>query len=162
MLWRRTGGLARAFSIAGTLLGAVVANGGISPVLAGDRVASNNHVPRLADLMTTMQMRHIKLWFSGRAGNWPLAEYEMEQMLANFEDIALLYPGIPAADMASLMQPINEIKSAIAARNVSDFSKAFGSMTAVCNACHQEIGKGYIVIQVPTASPFSNQAFPPR
>jgi hypothetical protein len=29
------------------------------------------------------------------------------------------------------------------------------------NRCHQEVGVGFIVIRIPTASPFSNQLFPP-
>jgi hypothetical protein len=161
--WTMLGGLTRLLLVSGAfVLSIVFASVGATYVFAGDSLTSKNYVPRLGDFMNTMQMRHIKLWFSGRAANWPLAEYELEQMLENFQDIAFLYSGISVADMVSLMQPANEIKSAIAAKNVSDFSKAFGNMTAACNGCHREIGRAYIVIQVPTASPFSNQVFPSK
>src|SRR5947208_2225088 len=31
--------------------------------------------PGLGEIMTLQQMRHLKLWFAGQAGNWPLAAY---------------------------------------------------------------------------------------
>jgi hypothetical protein len=58
--------------------------------------------------------------------------------------------------------PLKSIESAIAARNGAAFSKAFGELTTGCNSCHQSIGRGFIVMKVPTASPFSNQSFSPR
>jgi len=40
--------------------------------------------------------------------------------------------------------------------------KAFGELTTGCNSCHQSTGRGFIVMTVPTASPFGNQSFAPR
>ncbi|MBY0381744.1 MAG: hypothetical protein K2W78_07510 [Xanthobacteraceae bacterium] len=112
--------------------------------------------------MTTMQIRHDKLWLAGKFGNWPLAAYEIDLMLENFQDIALLYPGVPVADMATLSKPTKAIGDAIAEKSVAKFTQAFAMLTAACNACHQSIGRGYIVIQTPTASKFGNQVFPPK
>jgi hypothetical protein len=33
------------------------------------------YVPGLGEIMTLQQMRHVKLWFAGEAGNWDLATY---------------------------------------------------------------------------------------
>ena len=30
------------------------------------------------------RMRHIKLWFAGHAGNWPLADYEIGELKRRF------------------------------------------------------------------------------
>jgi hypothetical protein len=42
--------------------------------------------------MTAIQLRHMKLWFAGKALNWELAAYELRQL-----DTGLMEadPGIP-------------------------------------------------------------------
>ncbi len=57
--------------------------------------------------------------------------------------------------------PIEAIGAAIEAKDGARFAKGFNELTAACNACHEGIGRGFIVIQVPTASPFSDQSFAP-
>ena len=54
--------------------------------------------------------------------------------------------------------PIEALGAAIEAKD-GRFAKGFNELTAACNACHEGIGRGFIVIQVPTASPFSDQSF---
>src|SRR4029077_11684379 len=49
--------------------------------------------PGLGEIMTLQQLRHIKLWFAGRAGNWPLADYEMSELNEGFEDVNKLLGG---------------------------------------------------------------------
>jgi hypothetical protein len=36
--------------------------------------------PGLGEIMSANQMRHVKLWFAGEAGNWPLASYEVDEL----------------------------------------------------------------------------------
>ena len=43
--------------------------------------------------MALQQMRHIKLWFAGRAGNWPLADYEIGELNEGFDDVNKLLGG---------------------------------------------------------------------
>ena len=123
----------------------------------------DGYVPSLGDLMGATQLRHSKLWFAGKRRNWGLAAYELGQIRASFEDAAMLYPGIPVTDVTTVAQPLRLIGDAIEAKDASKFTKGFNDLTAACNACHKEIGRGFIAIQVPpTASPFSNQLFSPR
>jgi hypothetical protein len=135
---------------------------GISKGSAADSLSQEGYLPHLGDLMNTMQARHLKLWFAGRSNNWPLAAYEIDLMTENFRDIAALYPNVPVADVEMLIGPVKEISSAVKAKDTEKFSRTFAALTAACNSCHQAIGREYIVIQVPTASPFSNQVFPPK
>src|SRR5690242_1138313 len=37
--------------------------------------AGEAYVPGLGEMMTLQQMRHVKLWLAGEAGNWELAGY---------------------------------------------------------------------------------------
>jgi hypothetical protein len=119
------------------------------------------YVPGLGDIMTTIQMRHIKLWFAGRLKNWDLATYELEQIRQGLEDAATLYTGIPAEYVGATVDPIREIDAAIKAKDGAKFVKGYGALTSACNGCHQGINRGFIVIQVPNTSPFSDQSFAP-
>ena len=120
------------------------------------------HVQRLGDIMSATQLRHIKLWFARKLQNWDLAAYEVEQIKESLGNAAELYMQIPVELVSNTIGPIRLIHDAIEAKDGSKFNKAFDDLTAACNACHQAIGRGFIVIQVPTASPFSDQSFSPR
>lgn len=127
---------------------------------SGMNGASNDqYVPRLGDIMDTVQSRHIKLWFAGKAQNWELAAYELRQLEAGLIEAATLYPGIPATNVTTMAQPAQAISDAIEAKDSRRFAKAVSEFTNGCNGCHQSIGRGFIVMRVPTDSPFSNQVF---
>lgn len=122
--------------------------------------------PELADLMGATQLRHFKLSFAGNLKNWELAGYELAKIRKTFEDAASLYPEFNGVRLAKLVDDVSkpalsEIGKAIAAKNSAAFSKAFKDLTAACNSCHRAAKVGFIVIRVPTTSPFSNQTFAP-
>jgi hypothetical protein len=123
--------------------------------------AEENYIPALGDIMGIIQFRHIKLWFAGKRGNWELAAYELEHIRTSLEQAATLYHGIPEAFVGATVDPIKTISAAIRAKDGSQFVKGFNEFTAACNACHQGIGRAFIVIQMPTTSPFSDQSFAP-
>ena len=120
---------------------------------------SEQYVPRLADIMSTAQLRHLKLWFAGASSNWRLAAYELRQLRESLVDAASLYPGIPVTNVTTMAEPVQALVDAIEARDNQAFATAFGSLTHGCNACHQSMGHGYIVMKTSTVSPFSNQVF---
>jgi len=72
-----------------------------------------------------------------------------------------LYTDVPVENITMIDPPIKSLESAIAARDKAAFGKAFNALTTGCNSCHQSIGRGFIVMTVPTASPFGNQSFAP-
>ncbi len=120
------------------------------------------YVPRLGDIMNAVQSQHIKLWFAGKALNWELAAYELRQLKAGLLQAAVLYEGIPVTNVTTMTQPVQSIADAIEARDSKRFAKAVGELTDGCNSCHQQMQRGFITIQTPTASPFSNQSFAPQ
>lgn len=120
------------------------------------------YVPRLGDIMAAIQTRHIKLWFAGKSLNWPLAAYQLDQLKAGLVEAASMYTGIPASNVNTMGDPVQSIADAIAAKDSRRFSRAVGELTAGCNACHQSMGHGYIVMRMPDASPFSDQVFAPQ
>ena len=46
--------------------------------------AAEPYVPGLGEIMSATQMRHLKLWYAGQAGNWPLAAYEVDELEEGF------------------------------------------------------------------------------
>ena len=117
--------------------------------------------PPLGDIMGKIQLRHIKLWFAGNARNWELATYEVDEIKASLEKAADLYRGIPVELVTNTADPIHAIAAAIEAKDSAGFAKGYSELTVACNACHQGIGRSFIVIQTPTASPFTDQSFSP-
>ncbi len=117
--------------------------------------------PRLGDIMGTMQLRHIKLWYAGSLRNWALARYELDQIKDSFSDAVTYYPGIPASDMTTMAKPVAAMNDAVAKKDEAAFARGFNDLTGACNACHVQQGYRFIVVKVPNASPFSDELFPP-
>jgi len=123
---------------------------------------SSPYVPRLGDIMNAVQIRHMKLWFAGKSANWELAAYEARQLKAGLVEAASFYEGIPVTNVTTMAQPVSAVADAIDAKDGGKFAKAYNDLTNGCNSCHQSIGRGYIVMRVPDASPFGDQQFVPR
>jgi hypothetical protein len=140
---------------------AAIAIGATSPFMVAAQTMQKSPA-RLADIMSAVQFRHSKLWTAGQQKNWELAGYELELVKSSLNEAIALYTDIPVENIAMIDPPIKSIESAIAARNSAAFGKAFGDLTAGCNSCHQSVRRGFIVMTVPTASPFGNQSFAPR
>jgi cytochrome c553 len=136
--------------------------GASAPVLADDQKPANaqeRYLPRLNDMMVVTQLRHFKLWYAGTAQNWPLANYELEQIRASIEDVNNLYPNNKASNMSTMMTPVtHELDSAIKAKDSVNFSQAFLKLTSLCNSCHEATGVGFIKIREPRLSPLETSA----
>ncbi|OGU49726.1 MAG: hypothetical protein A2199_10515 [Hydrogenophilales bacterium RIFOXYA1_FULL_63_33] len=125
------------------------------------------YTPGLGDFMGQIQMRHAKLWFAGKAKNWQLAAYELDEIKEAFEDVAKYQPnfkGRPIAEMIGPVtaQPIAQLEKAIDAKNPVRFAKAFDRLSNACTSCHQAAGYGFIAIQRPSFPPLTNQRFEPK
>jgi hypothetical protein len=110
---------------------------------------------------------HAKLWLAGSVGNWELAAYQADELKEGLEEAGKLVPdykGIPVGKMVDdlIMPRIEEVESAIKARDRAKFPAAYDKLTAACNSCHQGSNRGFIVVQRPPASAFPNQSFAPK
>jgi len=116
--------------------------------------------PGLGEIMALQQMRHIKLWFAGQAGNWPLADYEIGELNEGFDDVGHLLGDDIIKEHVSAS--LAALQKATDARNGAAFATAFDNLTAGCNACHHALDHAFIVIRRPTLLPYSNQSFAPQ
>lgn len=142
-------------AVAAMLLGVAASAQSATPP-AGD--AAN--VPGLTEIMILQQLRHIKLWFAGRAGNWPLADYEVGELDDGFDDVNKLLGGGTVEKMVGA--PIKALQKAIEDKNRAAFMTAFDRLSAGCNNCHHTLDHAFIVIQRPSLLPYSDQVFAPQ
>lgn len=124
--------------------------------VAADSAPPAKPASAIPDIMLTAQLRHVKLWFAGRLLNWPLAAYELDLVKSKLQEAAALSPAIQPDQTA---EPVESLRKAIAAKDTLGFVKAYTELTNACNSCHRAAGRGYISIQVPITSPFSDELF---
>lgn len=128
---------------------------------------NQSYVPDLGNIMETIQLRHFKLSFAGHQKNWNLANYELAQIRKSFDTAAKFYPDLANVALGKLIAEISdpalrEVGDSIAAKDGAGFARAFSKLTEACNGCHEAAGFRFIVIRVPTSSPFSNESFAPN
>jgi hypothetical protein len=128
--------------------------------------ANEAYEPSLGDIMARQQMRHIKLWFAGDAGNWKLAAYELGELRDGFDEIVQFHKThkespVPIDDAIETIvkEPLSELAKAIEKKDRTEFRKTFDAVTDACNACHQATNYDALVIVRPKANPYSNQVF---
>jgi hypothetical protein len=145
---------------------AVLAQTGNPPSQNETRSPVAHDTRALEDLMAQQQTHHLKLWFAGLQNFWELAAYEFDKLKLGLDETAKISPTFNNAPVAQLVDAMNrrellEVANAIAARDRETFIPAFDRMTAACNACHQETGRGFIVMRRPATAPYSNQLLTP-
>ena len=130
--------------------------------------SGGSYTPGLGEIMSLQQMRHIKLWFAGQAGNWLLADYEIKELKEGFDDAVTLHPiledaPLPIKDIVpkKVTVPLQDLAAAVRAQNRPKFDLAFDELTTACNECHQAENFGFNVIQRPSSNPYANQTFVP-
>ena len=126
------------------------------------------YIPGLGEIMAATQMRHLKLWFAGDAGNWALAAYELDELEEGFADAIRYHPRHkdaprPLAEVVPefTTAPIAALRAAVAARDRARFVAAYDALTEGCNGCHQATRFGFNVVVRPRANPYANQQFAP-
>ena len=130
--------------------------------------AAEAYAPGLGELMSLQQMRHVKLWFAGDAGNWELAAYELDELGEGFDDIVKFHPTHKDSPVAPkdavprmMTQPLNDLRSAVEKKDRTAFVQAYDAFTDGCNRCHQATNFSFNRVQRPALNPYPNQVFSP-
>jgi hypothetical protein len=153
-----------------SLLGLAVALMTVLPAVAGDVPITEPRsdrpeyvqrllIPSLADFMSIIQLRHIKLWYASQAKNWEAADYEASRIEESLVKAITLYNSIPVEYTTNVDQALVDMRSAIKTKNSEDFGRGFAGLTAACNSCHTAGNVGFIRIQIPASMSLSNQTF---
>lgn len=116
--------------------------------------------PGLGEFMSGIQVHHAKLWFAGRAENWKLAEFEVNEIRESIEDIQKYVTDRQETQQLPMLMPVLErVNSAIKEQNIEKFKSSFQLLTNTCNNCHHTTDHEFNVIVIPETPPFSNQRF---
>jgi cytochrome c553 len=151
---------------------ALIAMGcGRQPTVSGaapPAAVSEAYAPGLGELMTLQQMRHVKLWLAGRAGNWELAAYELDELDEGFDDVVKLHPTHKDSPVAPkdavprmMTQPLADLRAAVTAKDGAAFARSYDALTDACNRCHEATNFGFNRVQRPDVNPYPNQDFSP-
>jgi hypothetical protein len=123
------------------------------------------YLPSVSDLMiATIQPRHRRLWQAAQNKDWGFAAYEVGNLQGAFKRVGEAHPtenDIPLPEMITSVTdtPLKALAAAIDAKDETGFSKAYADLTDSCNACHQALGHGVVVIRVPSGKSVSDQDF---
>ncbi|MCS7189797.1 MAG: hypothetical protein RMJ66_04560 [Bacteroidia bacterium] len=120
----------------------------------------------LSTFMTQYQHFLTKLYLAGYAQNWPLAEFyyeELEETAEQVEKLGIIDEGVPVSAMTgpNLLEPLHELKKAIAQRELSAFENSMREIVSRCNSCHAAAGKPYIRFTLPEKGHPPSQIFLP-
>lgn len=117
--------------------------------------------PGLGTLMNSIQTHHLKLWKSGIAENWELANFELHELEERFEDIEKYHKDHSETKQLEMIFPqIENLEKAAKEKNKSAFVSGYESLTATCNSCHQLNEHPFIRITTPNSNS-ENQIFTP-
>lgn len=123
--------------------------------------------PGLGEIMSGLQLHTAKLYYAGKARNWPLVEFEMGEMEEALAAIPVLRPQDNNVPLGAVIEAFRNsqwaaLKQAVGRKDGAAFDKAYDDVVLVCNACHQATGRPYLVVQTPTGPPVPNQRWDPE
>jgi hypothetical protein len=126
-----------------------------------------DRAPGLGEYMSTIQLHSAKLWYGGRAKNWKLAVYELDELGETVEAAERLHAVKNGVDVSSVLRSVQDTQLAALRRFIVEergegFRNAYGELLAACNGCHRTAGYAYIHIVVPTREPVANQRWEAR
>ena len=118
--------------------------------------------PGLGEFMSGIQMHHAKLWFAGQNKNWPLADFEINEIKEGLEDIQKFCSDRPEVKAIGIINTaIDSVNNAVQQKDPQLFKTSFILLTNTCNNCHKATDHGFNIVTIPTNSPVVNQDFRP-
>jgi hypothetical protein len=119
--------------------------------------------PGLGDLMLEIQVHHNKLWFAGREENWPLAQFEHDEIMEIITQAEAIERERSEVKLFRVMifPQLDSIQKCITQKNSERFDSVFTNLTNACNNCHSDTKFNFNRIIIPEHPPYSNQAFEP-
>jgi len=125
-----------------------------------DSLKKQAYKPGFGEFMTYVQIHHNKLWFAGQAQNWPLADFEVNEIKEAMQDIQKYETDRKESQTIIIAYPaLDSVSMAIQQKNLAQFTRAYDGLTATCNQCHTVVNFPFNVVKIPDTPPFSNQVF---
>jgi hypothetical protein len=124
---------------------------------------NKSYKPGLGEFMMGIQVHHAKIWFAGKKGNWPLADFEVGEIKETLEDVKQYCSDRPEVKSLPIIYPaLDSLVNAIKTKSPQQFEKSFVFLTKSCNDCHQTTHHEFNVIKTPDVPPVTNQVYTPK
>lgn len=117
-------------------------------------------VPDQSHVMKDVAYHFSNLWFAGRARNWPLASFYLDETRSHLRWAVRIRPvrrtTAGEVDLRSILDGVDRslltgVQKTIEAKDPAAFSKAYRDALTGCYACHQASEKPYLRTRVPEA-----------
>jgi uncharacterized protein YukE len=130
--------------------------------MQADAQTAKDLAPGLGEYMTTIQLHAGKLWFAAKATNWPLAEYELDELKETMKAAKALNAeknGVKISNVLDsvLQTQVAQLAASIKRKSSAEFQSSYDETLSACNGCHTEAGYKFIQIVRPNSPPVTNQ-----
>ena len=102
--------------------------------------------PTLTTLMPDFAERFHIMHYAGEAGDWAVATHEFLEMQRMVGVASAIDPEKGALMKGFMTGSFNKINAAIEHEDPKSFIKALTDTVKNCNACHDAVGSGFIVV----------------
>jgi hypothetical protein len=119
--------------------------------LSLDQLAATQ--PGLDRLMAEVGPRMHRLYFAGRAGNWPLAQYFFRSVVKQLSLCAFSRPKYETAINAYIADECEPLRLAIKNADADAFDSAYAAMVTRANGYHDEFAKPFLHWVCPASPP---------
>lgn len=80
---------------------------------------SDTYKPGFGEFMSNIQVHHNKLWFAGQNENWELADFEINEINENLDDIKKYCKDRPETNSIGMIEkPLQDIMNAIQKKQI--------------------------------------------
>lgn len=109
--------------------------------------------PGMARLMVEVSDRMWKCYHAGRAGNRPLARYQLSEATKIMKASVVVRPKYTDSMGRFIAEEIAVLRGLIEAEDWGGFEAAFEDVVTATNRYHEEFEKGFLVWKVPEDPP---------
>lgn len=125
-----------------------------------EKKINDAYKPGFGEFMSGIQVHHNKLWFAGSNENWPLADFEVHEIMETMDAIKKYESEREESKSIAMIQPaLDSVNAAIQNKNPGQFKNSFVLLTNTCNNCHKAVNFSFNEVKIPDNPPFSNQVF---
>ena len=127
--------------------------------LKGQVARLQGMVPDQSHSMSDVAYHFTNLWFAGRAGNWPLAQFYADETHSHLKWAVRIIPVRKDRDGRDVdlggilttfeQTSLKDLDQAIKAKDQPKFEAAYRAQLENCMACHRAASKEFIRLHVP-------------
>jgi hypothetical protein len=120
-------------------------------------------IPSQGHAMVDVAYHFGNLWFAARAGNWPLAQFYLNETKAKLRWAVRIRPVRPVsgggelklADLLDALEKstLKELQDSVTAKDRKKFESNYATTLASCQGCHVASEKGFIRLRIPDRAP---------